>query len=190
MRTSAVQDLLKPEMSKVFRICLEVLRNKVQTNHSMSKQFKVFFWVCSKVFNSKGISEVILFSIRVQCINRMENGLQYRHPGWKPIANHRWSPMIHRSPTGGPLRWIRSFCGGHWWSTDKSTGGPPINPPVVTECCIGGHRWKLINTPLATDGSTGNKSVTIPKWYPSSVILGLIPSKYMVLDIILSGKSL
>ena len=98
--------------------------------------------------------------------------LKTTNPGWKPIAVHRWSPMNHRSPTGGPLRWRPQFLR---WS--------PF-------CSIGGHRWKLIITSLANDGSTGNKSVKIPKWYPSSVILGLIPSKYMVLDLILSGKSL
>ena len=31
--------------------------------------------------------------------------------GWKPIAVHRWSPMIHRSPIDGPLRWppVKTF---------------------------------------------------------------------------------
>ena len=70
-------------------------------------------------------------------------------PVWKPIAVHRWSPTIHRSPTGGPLMW---------------------HPQLL--------RWKLIHTPLATDGFTGIKSVSIPSWYSFSVILGLIPSKY------------
>ena len=75
-------------------------------------------------------------------------------PGWKPIAVHRWSPMIHRSPTGGPLRWhpqlLRWLPVDHWWKNFDPTSGPSIIPPVVTECSIGGHRWKLINTPLAT----------------------------------------
>ena len=29
---------------------------------------------------------------------------QLHRSGWQPIAVHQWSPMIHRSPTGGLLR--------------------------------------------------------------------------------------
>ena len=43
-----------------------------------------------------------------ECINCQKyfptpgNYCMYRpYPGWKPVAVHRWSPMIHRSPTGG-----------------------------------------------------------------------------------------
>ena len=28
---------------------------------------------------------------------------KFSNPGWKPIAIHRWSPMIHRSPTSGNI---------------------------------------------------------------------------------------
>ena len=79
----------------------------------------------------------------------------------------------------------------HRWTTEVqaaafavATGGPPIIPPVVTESSIGGYRWKLIITPLATDGSTGNKLVSIPSWCPSSVILG--HQNAVILDLILS----
>ena len=30
-------------------------------------------------------------------------------PGWQPIAVHRWSPMIHRSPTGGHRKYMNMF---------------------------------------------------------------------------------
>ena len=107
----------------------------------------------------------------------------YATPGLK---TNRSPPVITDAPSES-----------HRWTTEVASaafavanGGPPIIPLVVTECSIGGHRWKLINTPLATDGSTGNKSVTIPSWYPCSMILGLIPSQYMVSDLILSGKSI
>ena len=40
--------------------------------------------------------------------------LSKHHPGWKSTAVHRWSPMFHRSPTGGP--------------------------PVVTDCSTDGTR--------------------------------------------------
>ena len=59
--------------------------------------------------------------------------------GWQSIAVYRWSPMIQPSPTGRP----------------------PKVPPVVTENSTDSHRWTLMNTPVATDGSTGKK-ISIP----------------------------
>ena len=51
---------------------------------------------------------------------------------WQPIAVHQWPPMIYRNPVN---------CG----------------PPMATESFTGGHRCKMMNTPLDTDGSTGDK---------------------------------
>ena len=52
----------------------------------------------------------------------------------------------------------------HRWTSEVAsaafavaTGGPPIIPPEVTESFTGGHRWKLIDTPLANNDSTGNQ---------------------------------
>ena len=57
-------------------------------------------------------------------------------PGWKSTAVHRWSPMFHRSPTGGPLRWhpqiLRWPPVDHRWPTEDSTGGHRSS--------TGGHR--------------------------------------------------
>ena len=73
------------------------------------------------------------------------------NPGWKSTAVHRWSPMFHQSPTGGPLRWhpqiLRWPPVDHRWTTDggthSTTGGPPKIPPVVT-----------VVPPVVTDCST------------------------------------
>ena len=72
----------------------------------------------------------------------------------------------------------------HRWTTEVTsaafavaTGGNILTLQVVTESSTGGQRWTLINTPLATDGSTDDKSVSSPDWQPPSLILGPILSE-------------
>ena len=58
----------------------------------------------------------------------------------------------------------------HWWTSEVAFSAFAV--------ATGGPTEEIDKTQTATDGSTGNKSVSIPGWYPSSVILELVPSKY------------
>ena len=80
---------------------------------------------------------------------QIEKVLQKAIPGWKSTAVHRWSPMFHRSPTGGPLRWhpqiLRWPPVDHRWTTGggthSPTGGPPEIPQERKFC--GNHRIQI-----------------------------------------------
>ena len=82
--------------------------------------------------------------------SRVRIAENHTFPGWKSTAVHWCSPMFHRSPTGGPLRWHPQILR---WPPVDNCGGPPVEvltvPPVVTDCSTDGTRMTQVQQKLA-----------------------------------------